>query len=281
MDREMVVIITGANSGMGLATARALAGTGATIVMACRSIAKGEEACVSVVRETGNQKVFVMQCDLGDLASVRRFSDEFHSRFEHLDALVNNAGVILLKRTITVDGLESQFAVNHLGHFLLTVLLLDLMGKIGPARIVVVASGAHKIGKIDFENLQLEKGYSIIRSYAQSKLCNVLFTYELARRLAGKNITVNCVHPGAVGTNMGVDRKTGFGRSLLRFLSLFFLSPEQGADTAVYLVLSEEVAAVTGKYFYRRKEEKSSALSYDKELAQKLWDKSMELSGMK
>ena len=270
------VIVTGANSGMGMATAAAMADMGATVVMLCRSEKRGEEA-FHILSEKSGRKLDLMICDLGDFASIKAFVKEFRTKYDSLDILVNNAGFISLDRQITKDGLERQFGVNHMGHFLLTMSLIDLLPKGG--RIVNVASGAHKTGKIHFEDINLTRGFNVVKAYSQSKLANVLFTRELARRLKTKGITVNCCHPGAVATNMGISRDTGFGKTITRMLKPFFQTPEQGAGTAIYLASGKDVEGITGEYFYKCKIAKSSKRSKDMELAKRLFDFSEQLVG--
>jgi NAD(P)-dependent dehydrogenase (short-subunit alcohol dehydrogenase family) len=281
MDKNSVVIVTGANSGMGRAISTELAGTGAAVVMLCRSRQRGEEALAEVRRSSGNHAAELMLCDLGSRKSILDFCSMFRDRYHRLDVLVNNAGVVLPGRHETTDGFELQFGVNHLGPFLLTGLLIDLLIASAPARIVNVASGAHKIGKIHFEDVNLKKNYRVWRAYAQSKLANIMFTYELAERLKNRGVTVNCLHPGAVATNMGVNRDTGFGKMITGLLRPFFQSPEQGAQTAIYLSMSEEVAAVSGKYFIKKEFVPSSRRSYDMDTAKKLWKLSEDMTGFK
>jgi NAD(P)-dependent dehydrogenase (short-subunit alcohol dehydrogenase family) len=281
MNKGQIVLITGANSGMGKATALELAKTGARIVMLCRSKQRGEAALEEVKAGSGSPDIDLMLCDLASLQEIRAFCKTFSERYQRLDVLVNNAGVILPGRQVTRDGWEMQFGVNHLGHFLLTNLLLDLMKKSAPSRIVNVSSGAHKIGKIFFTDVNLTDNYSVWRAYAQSKLANILFTYELARRLDGTGVTVNCLHPGAVATEMGISRETGFGRLITSLLKPFFQTPRQGADTAIYLAESPEVQRVTAQYFFRKKPVSSSRTSYDRETALRLWELSCRLTGMK
>lgn len=184
------------------------------------------------------------------------------------------------KRHETKDGYELQFGVNHLGHFLLTNLLLDVLVSSAPSRIINVASGAHKVGKIHFQDINLKNNFNLIRAYSQAKLANVLFTYELSERLKGTGVTANCLHPGAVATQMGINRKTGFGTLITKALKPFFHSPEEGAATTIYLATSQEVSNVSGKYFYRKKSVQSSKLSYDKNLAKKLWQFSENMTGI-
>ena len=271
-----IVIVTGANSGMGMATTAALADMGATVLMLCRNEKRGMEA-IHTLSERPERKLDLMLCDLGDFASIKAFTDAFRAKYERLDILVNNAGFISLDRQITKDGLERQFGVNHVGHFLLTMRLMDLIPQGG--RIVNVASGAHKTGKIHFEDINLTKGFNVIKAYSQSKLANVLFTRELAHRLKSKGITVNCCHPGAVATNMGISRETGFGKTITGLLKPFFQTPEQGARTAIYLASDKDVVGTTGEYFYQCKIAKSSKRSKDMELAKRLFEFSEQLVG--
>lgn len=269
--QNKVALVTGANSGTGKWTAIALAKQGFTVVMLCRNPTRGKEAHFEVKVRSQSTKVDLMFCDLGSIKSIRHFCQEFKKKYNRLDILVNNAGVVLPGRHETQDGFELQFGVNHLGHFLLTNLLLDLMVESGPARIVNVASGGHKIGNIHFDDINLTKNYNIFKAYSQSKLANILFTYELARRLKGKDVTVNALHPGAVASQMGINRETGFGKLITTILKPFFLTPEQGAQTAIYLATSKEVEGVTGKYFYKKKQIASSKKSYNKQIAKRLW----------
>lgn len=271
-----IAIVTGANSGMGMATTAALADMGATVVMLCRNEKRGKEA-LELLKQRAERQLDLMLCDLGDFASIRNFADAFRKKYEKLDILVNNAGFISLDRQITKDGLERQFGVNHMGHFILTMKLVDLIPDGG--RIVNVASGAHKTGKIHFEDINLSKGFNVIKAYSQSKLANVLFTRELARRLQEKKILVNCCHPGAVATNIGVSRDTGFGKTITGMLKPFFQTPEKGARTAIYLASDESVAGITGEYFYRCRVARSSKRSKDTELAKRLFAFSVELAG--
>lgn len=279
MNKSSVIAITGANSGMGKATSIELAKTGAVIVMLCRDKERGEKALRDVRALSGNNSVELMICDLGSLKSIRNFCLEFKKKYQQLNVLINNAGVILPGYHQTVDGYELHFGVNHLGHFLLTNELLDILIQSGPARIINVTSGAHKIGKIHFEDINLMKYYTFWGAYAQSKLANIIFTYELSERLKGTGVTVNCLHPGAVATSMGINRDTGFGTFITRLLRPFFQTSEQGAETAIYLATSNEIQGITGRYFYRKRPVQSSKRSYDKVTAKKLWDLSEKMVG--
>lgn len=272
--KDKIAIVTGANSGMGKATAAALADMGATVVMVCRSEKRGLEA-LKQLQEKSERKLELMLCDLGDFSSIRAFTDVFRTKYKKIDILVNNAGFISLDRQLTKDGLEMQFGVNHVGHFLLTTRLIDLFTEGG--RIVNVSSGAHKTGNIYFDDINLTKHFNVIKAYSQSKLANVLFTRELARRLENKGILVNCCHPGAVATNIGISRDTGFGKTVTGMLKPFFQTPEQGASTAIYLATSKEVEGITGEYFYKCKIAKSSERSKDMELAKRLFEFSEQL----
>lgn len=272
--KDRIVIVTGANSGMGLASTVQLARKGAHVVMACRSAERGAQALAEARRLSqgeGAGDIEIMLCDLGSLASIRSFAEQFAAKYARLDVLVNNAGVVTLKRQTTSDGFEAMMGVNHLGHFLLTNLLLEKLLLAPQGRIVTVSSGAHKVGKIDFADPYLTKGFRVWSGYGQSKLANILFTRSLARRLKGSNATANCVHPGAVSTNLGVSRETGFGKMIHSALRPFFLTPAEGARTAVHLASSPEAAGINGEYFYKLKTAKISRTAQDPALADKLW----------
>lgn len=275
-----VILITGANSGMGKETAMALAKQNKHVVMMCRNKEKCEAALKEFKAESNNPDVDLLLCDLADLASVRQFASVFIKKYDRLDVLINNAGVVNLKWYETKDGFEQQFGVNHLAPFLLTRLLLPLLKKSAPSRIVVVSSAAYKFGHIQFDDLQSAKKYRTFKVYGQSKLANVLMTYELARRLKGTGVTVNAVHPGAVSTNLGIDRSSGFGKSIVRLLKPFFQTAKEGAKTAIYLATSPEVSQVSGKYFVILKEKKTTGESVDLQLAKKLWVVSEQLTGL-
>jgi len=274
-----VCMVTGSSSGIGKYTAVGLARMGATVVMACRDQSKGEIAREDVLRLSGAKKddVDVMLVELASLDSVRELASNFRKQYTRLDVLDNNAGLILGKRTVTKDGLETTFQVNYLSHFLLTNLLLDVLRASAPSRIVNVSSDASQRGKMDFDDLQGEKDYGAIRAYGQSKLAQVLFTYELSRKLRGTGVTVNCVHPGVVASNWG-RQSAGAMSFVLKFAGPFSLSPEKGADTSVYLASSPDVTGVSGKYFTKRQAVSSSKESYDEAEAKRLWDVSLSLA---
>lgn len=269
-----IAIVTGANSGMGMATVEALSDMGATVIMLCRNEKRGQEAYEKLMSRS-ERRIELMMCDLEDFSSINAFVASVKSKYEKIDILVNNAGFISLDRQTTKEGFEKQFGINHLGHFLLTTKLIDLMYE--GARIVNVASGAHKVGNIHFEDINLEKGYNVIKAYSQSKLANVLFTREQARCLRDRGITVNCCHPGAVATNIGIDRNTGFGKTITSLLKPFFQTPAEGARTAIFLATDDSVKNISGEYFYKCKIAPSSKKSKDMELAKRLYKLSENL----
>jgi len=270
-----ICIITGANSGIGKATAIGLAKMNATIVMICRSKERGEEAQKEIIELTGNKKVDLLLCDLSSQESIRKFVSEFKSKYQKLHILINNAGVMLSKRGVSVDGFEMNFAVNHLAPFLLTNLLLDALKKSAPSRIINVSSAAHRMAKMDFDDLQSEKmKYRLMKIYGASKLALMLFSYELSRRLEGTSVTVNTLHPGLVNTNLGQDQSS-FSQG---FAKLFFKKPEKGAETSIYLASSQEVEGITGKYFAKKQQKQSSEESYNEDYAKRLWKLSAEMT---
>ena len=267
-----VTMVTGANAGMGKEIARALAKMGATVVMVSRDLGRGEAARAEVQAQSGNDAVELLLADLSSQQSIRHLVQEFTARHTQLHVLVNNVGVTLPRRSVTVDGLETVFATNHLAPFLLTNLLLPVLKASAPARVVTVSSAAHSMGKINFEDLQSEQRYREIRVYNQSKLASMLFSYELARRLAGTGVTANVLEPGFVKTNMAVP----FPFSLF---SAMRVSAEQGAQPAIYLASSPDVEGVSGKYFsHKGVETNSSKVSYDESIARRLWQISAELT---
>lgn len=274
--RGKVCMVTGASSGIGKETAKALAQMGATVVMVGKNSERGEAAQKEILTQVPNASVALMTVDFSSLEAVRDLVSEFKSRHQRLHVLVNNAGTIPAKREVSADGFEMQFAVNHLAPFLLTNLLLDVIKLSAPARIVNTSSGIHNRGKIDFDDLQAERGYSLFGAYGRSKLANVLFTYELAQRLKGTGVTANCFTPGMTKTDLGrhIRGPSGF------FFRHMGKSQEEGARTAVYLASSPEVEGVTGKYFSNCREKESSNSSHDQALAKRLWEMSERLTGL-
>ena len=273
-----ICIVTGANAGIGKATAMKLAQMGANVVMVCRNPERGEAALAEIKQKSGNDSVDLMIADLSSMNSIRQFATDYKAKYKKLHVLINNAGVHLAKRILTVDGYECTFATNHLGYFLLTNLLLDVIKASAPARIINMSSEDHGFAKIYFDDLHFEKKFNEFRAYGQSKLANILFTYELARRLEGTGITVNCLHPGMVLTNMGRDSEDV--RRVMQEAGDSILTPEEGAVTSIYLATSPEVENVTGKYFDNKKAVKSSRKSYNQDSQQRLWDISEELTGL-
>jgi len=270
-------ILTGANTGIGKATALGLAKMGATVVMVCRSLERGEAAMAEIKRGSGNDSVSLLLADLSSRAAIHRLAADFKAKYPNLHVLINNAGIIPKKRTVAEDGLETQFAVNHVAYFLLTNLLLDQLKASAPSRIINVSSQVHNGASIDFDDLQSERSYSPTRVYGWTKLANVLFTYELAHRLEGTRVTVNCLHPGTVATNMLADYMPGGLRFLAKMIGV---SSEEGAQTSLFLATSPEVEGVSGKYFVNQGAVHSSKASYDKTAARRLWQVSAELTGL-
>ena len=274
-----VCMVTGANSGIGKATAMELARMGGKTVMVCRSREKGEHAMIDIKTKSGSDSVELLIADFASLHSVRQLVQEFAREHDRLHVLVNNAGLFRLRRTVTGDGFETTFQVNYLSHFLLTNLLMGLLKKSAPSRIVSVSSVAHYGGHIDFDDLQGERGYGGWRAYSQSKLAQVLFTHELARRLSGTDVTANCLHPGAIATNIW-GNAAGRARVLTKVVRLFMAGPQKGAETSVYLASSPEIAGVSGEYFEKKRAKKSSTESYDEHVAERLWDASADLTNL-
>jgi retinol dehydrogenase 14 len=273
-----ICVITGATRGIGRATAEGLARLGATVVLIARRREDGERTSREIA-DNSPVPPAVVSADLASQASIREAAAELRRLYPHLHVLVNNAGLITRRRELTTDGLELQFAVNHLAYFLLTNLLLDQLKAGAPSRIINVSSGAHSGARLDFDDLQGERGYDGSRAYSRTKLANILFTYELARRLQGTGVTANCLHPGVIGTQLLADYM-GIpiaGRALAR---TFGASPEKGAETSIYLATSPDVETVTGKYFEAQRERRSSRESYDEAAARRLWEVSEQLTGL-
>jgi NAD(P)-dependent dehydrogenase (short-subunit alcohol dehydrogenase family) len=274
-------IVTGGNSGIGLATAQGLAAQDYSVDITVRSAEKGRAAVQAINAATGNSRVGYRILDLASLTSVRAFVAEVVSDTEQLDLLVANAGVVTAKRAETEQGFEMMFGVNHLGHFVLVNGLVDLMKASAPSRIVVVASGAHKFAKdgIPFDDLQSERSFSSMKVYGQSKLANMLFTRELAKRLADTGVTVNSVHPGAVRTRLARDGDAGrLGEIAMRIVSPFFRSPEKGAATTLHVATDPSLATTTGQYFANSKPETTAPTAQDDDAAERLWAISEELT---
>jgi NAD(P)-dependent dehydrogenase (short-subunit alcohol dehydrogenase family) len=272
-----VCLITGGTNGIGKSTAQALAQRGATVVIVGRNAEKTRQVVEEIRSGTGNTKVDWLLADLSSQQDIRRLASEFKCKYSQLHVLLNNAGGAFMTRQLSVDGIEMTFALNHLAYFLLTNLLLDTIKSSAPARIINVSSSEHADGKIDFNNLQGERGYSIFRSYGNSKLANNLFTVELARRLEGTGVTVNALHPGLVNTGIWKNNPSLFLKILGAVIPLIARSPEKGAETAIYLASTAEVEGITGKYFVDCKATQPAPQATDSVVAKKLWEVSAEM----
>lgn len=273
-----VCLVTGATRGLGAVIAEAIAARGATVVTTGRSAARGAALVAGIQDRTQNRDVHFLQADLSSLAEVRSLAAAFAARWNALHVLVDNAGTVNPVRRVTIDGYEEVFAVNHLAPFLLTNLLLPELRAGAPSRIIVMSSYEHRRGYMHWDDLQSKRFYFSQQAYAQSKLANVLFAYALARRLEGTGVTVNAVNPGLVRTNIGME-SGWLIRTVKRLLDRFHgLTPEEGADTCIWLAVAPEVAAVTGRYFERRRLARSSHASYDIRVQERLWRLSEELT---
>jgi len=275
-----ICMVTGATSGVGLATAKELAGQGATVIITARNAEKGESTVARLKREAANESVEFLLADLSIQAQIRDLAQEFQNRYSRLDVLVNNAGAIFLKRQLSVEGIELTFATNYVNYFLLTNLLLDTLKTSTPSRIVNVSSDMQKNAKINFDDLQAELKYSSFGAYGQSKLAIILFTYELARRLEGTQVTANAVHPGFAASNIG--KNNGWlGKIVVPMLRPFAMSSTKAAETSIYLASSPEVEGITGKYFMKKnKAVPSSPITYDEAAARRLWEISAQITGL-
>lgn len=282
-EEKIICMVTGSTSGIGAATCLALARQGASVVLVGRNEKKCERQVKKIEKITGVSSVEYMLADLSSLRDVYDLAERYERSHDRLDVLINNAGAKFVSHSLTGNGMERTFALNHLSHFLLTNLLFEMLKRARKARVINVSSGAHGGCRgIDFDDLFLEKEYTGKKAYAQSKLANILFTYELARRLEGTGMTANALHPGGVATNF--CRNNGM-ISWLKHLTAHglkreLISPARGAETSIYLATSPEVESVSGKYFSNRKEASSSAASHDEKAARRLWDVSLELVGL-
>lgn len=273
-----VVLVTGGTSGIGKAAATALAAMGADVVVVGRNPERGAEA-VEEIRARGGGRVDLALYDLGVRSQVRALAEEFRRRYDRLDVLVNNAGLVQSRRTETADGLETTLAINHLAPFLLTNLLLDVLKDSAPSRVVTVSSEAERWGNIDFDDLQSRKRYRGFPVYGTTKLANIMFTYELAGRLEGTGVTATCMHPGGVATRFGRNN-AGPMALFFRAAKPFMRTPEQGADTLVWLASSPEVEGMTGRYFSDRKPIEPKEIANDPEARRRLWEESERLTGL-
>ncbi|HRE48739.1 MAG TPA: SDR family oxidoreductase [Aggregatilineales bacterium] len=277
------VLITGATNGIGKQTALELAKQGATVVIVGRNSERTQAVIAEIKTVTNNPNIEGLIGDLSLIADVHRLADEFKARHDRLHILINNAGGIFFQREETSEGHEMTFALNHLSYFLLTNLLLDMLQASAPARIINVSSDAHQMGKIDFEDIELKKAYAAFAAYGRSKLMNIYFTYELARRLKEsgvRGVTVNALHPGFVRTGFWHNTPNGFIKGVMGVLQRFGLTVEKGAETSVYLATSPEVEDVSGKYFEKKKAKPSVKGSYEKDEWARLWTVSAEITGL-
>jgi NAD(P)-dependent dehydrogenase (short-subunit alcohol dehydrogenase family) len=275
-----VVVITGATSGIGEVAAQRLAGMGARIVLVARDAARGQKSLTRLPSIGSGAPHSIYYGDLSCISESKRVAAEIAAAEPRIDVLINNAGALFGTRRLTADNLEETFATNHMAYFVLTLGLKANLLAASPARVVSTASDAHKGYTLDFDDLQAEKGYSAIRAYGRSKLCNILFTRELARRWSGKGVTANCLHPGFVATRFG-DSSGGFLSSVVRIgKTLFAITPEKGAETIVYLASSPDVAAVSGDYFYKCRPATPTAGGRDDAAAGRLWNESAKIAGI-
>ncbi len=271
------IMITGANAGIGKAAADALAYQGHRIIMVCRNPEKAENAKQDIIQKTGNKDIEIIIADHSSMSQVKSTAEEFYNQFNKLDVLINNAGLVTAGRNVTEDGFEEMFAVNHLSYFLLTNLLIDVLKKSNDPRIINVASGAHgRISRIDWNDLQSTRSFKPFIVYSYTKLLNILFTNELARRLKNTNIKANSMHPGFVASNFGKSGNAAI-RNMVRMGRPFARSTKKGAETIVYLAVSPQVEDETGKYFFDKEPVQPSRLARDPDSAKKLWEKSENL----
>jgi NAD(P)-dependent dehydrogenase (short-subunit alcohol dehydrogenase family) len=274
------VLITGGTAGIGRITARELALAGATVIVVGRDPSKGRDTVAEIAAKAGGERAAFLQADLSTQAEVRRLAREISERWDGLDVLLNNAGAMYRTRRESADGIEMTLAVNHLSYYLLSRLLFDRLKAAAPARIVNVASGAHRRARLRLDDIQSRRRYRPIEVYANTKLCNILFTYELARRIEGSGVTANCLHPGFVATEIGPAHGVVPGLVWTLVTKVAALPPEEGAKTSIHAAAAPELEGVNGKYFDKCRPVASSQASHDRETQRRLWDMSAELTGM-
>ncbi len=273
-----VCLVSGATAGIGEAAALLLAQRGATVVGIGRNPAKNEASTKMIREKTGNPAVGYLLADLSSQEDIRAVAQQFLSKYERLDVLVNNAGATFGERHESVDGIEMTFALNHLGYFLLTNLLLDILETSAPSRVINVSSSLHKLGKLNFDDIPFKNGYARSKAYQRSKLANIAFTYELSRRLSNQAVTVNAMNPGLVATNVGESAGGISARAKGLVDKIAGLTPEEGAQTIIYLATSPEVIGESGRYFVKEKSVPSSKISYDLAFGRRLWELSESLT---
>ena len=277
---KKICMVTGATDGIGKETARVLLQMGATVVAVGRNSQKITKTSQELKQKTGSERLEFMQADFADQNQIRQLAAQFRAKYDRLDVLINNAGTMTMSRQETRDGLEMMFAVNHLGYFLLTMLLLDTLKASIPSRIVNVASDAHEEATLNFDDLQSEQDFGGLKVYGRSKLANIYFTYELAQRLEGTGVTINALHPGFIATNLGADNIPVIGGLIKKVINLSAKNVSKGAETSIYLATSPEVDGISGKYFVDCQQIQSSPMSYDETAAQQLWAVSAEMVGL-
>ncbi len=276
---DKVVLVTGANSGIGKETALGLAKQNARIVMVCRNQEKGAAARTEIIASSGNNEIELLIADMASFAAIRQLAKTFVGKYDWLDVLINNAGGLIKTRQETRDGIETTFAVNYLGPFLLTNLLLNRLKQSAPGRIINVSSGLHARGSIDFDDLMMTRRYGVFQAYSNAKLAITLFTYELARRLEGTGVIVNAVHPGVARTNFARNSVIPwYGMPIMLVFVPFMISAKKGAETLIHLASSPEMQSITGRYFAKGREARSAAQSYNVETRRQLWDVSTMLT---
>lgn len=277
MNSEKIMIVTGATSGIGLITARGLAADATRVVLVGRSAPRLAAAVALIVQQVPNAQLDTIHVDLSSQAGVLAAADIIKQRYDHIDVLVNNAGAFFADYQLSVDGIEMTWALNHMAPFLLTTELIDLFRASAPARIITVSSAAHQGAKINFDDLEGKKRYSGWQAYAQSKLANIMFTYELANRLHDSDVTANCLHPGFVATSFAQNNTGWLAKVFAVMQRLAAISPEQGAETSIYLAQRDDVANITGRYFVKCNPVVSSDASYDITAQRRLWQQSLAM----
>ncbi|MBY9001185.1 MAG: SDR family oxidoreductase [Candidatus Heimdallarchaeota archaeon] len=278
--KDKIVLVTGANAGIGKETAFRLAEMGSHVILVCRNEKKGIKALDEIKEKTSNENLDLMICDFASLKSIKDFVKNFKKKYKKLDVLINNHGSFSIRKILTEDGIESTFAVNHLGYFSLTLQLLDLLKASSYSRIVNVASSSnYSVKSLNIDDYNWEKRrYKLMDAYAESKIYNIMFTFMLSEKLKGTGITANCLHPGYVKTNIGLNNF--LLRLIAPLVKMGAISTEEGAKTSLYLATSEEIEGVTGVYYHRMKLREPNSLALDQKAQQKLWDVSLELTGL-
>jgi NAD(P)-dependent dehydrogenase (short-subunit alcohol dehydrogenase family) len=277
---KQVCLVTGATNGIGKITAREIASQGLQVVVVSRNAARCAATVAEIREKTGNQAVDMLVADLSSQSAVRELAMSFCEKYKRLDVLVNNAGGFYMNRIESEDGIEMTWALNHLSYFLLTNLLLERLKDSAPARVINVSSNAHLGGTIDFSDLEGNKRYSGWKAYGQSKLANILFTFELARLLEGSGVTANAMHPGFVATGFAKNNNR-LVRFIVSLSHLFALSPEEGARTVIYMATSPEVEGVSGEYFIKQKASRAAKAAYNRDSAERLWKVSQQMTGLR